>query len=142
MKQLPLFTPSEFALIVPPFCSTSCLQIWRPKPIPSELISAVRYSFPNFEKSYLRSNLFIPIPVSLTLAQSKEVCLSYHISTLILPLGVNLRAFLIKFMSSCYRRVTSPNSKGSFSSFSFCNKSERFSTKPGVSGSESLSSLG
>ena len=81
--------------MVPPFCSTSCLQMLRPKPRPSEFISAVLSNFPNIEKSLLRSLFLIPIPVSLTLVQSSYLGESYQISTYIMPFSVNFKAFFL-----------------------------------------------
>ena len=65
-KVLPWFTPAEYTLKAPSNYFTSYWQIIRPKPIPSEFISEVLCSLPNFLNNFFYSSCSIPSPVSYT----------------------------------------------------------------------------
>ena len=115
----PLFSPSDFTLILPPFYLTKFWQITRPRPIPSSFtgrpLESQSSSLPQRLKSFSNSLGSMPLPVSMI---ATLICFLFKLqqdSTVIVPsLYENLSAFLIKFMSTCQNLRMSPRKNGNY----------------------------
>ena len=110
---VPLSNPSEWTSIVPWFCATIACTMVRPSPIPSEFRLESDYSIlPNRLNSLSIFSFSMPLPESFTLIFSSCSIGLYDGLTSITPFLVNLIAFLIRFISTCYRRTSSPCTLG------------------------------
>lgn len=101
---------------MPPDRSTIYLTIVNPKPIPSLLISAVRYSLPKRVKSFGKSYYAMPEPVSRTCTNKYfsssstpgfiEAMISMN------PCFVNFIALRIRLIKTYFNRRSSPIKRG------------------------------
>ena len=116
LKVVPLPTPSDSTLTVPPDRSTIYLTIVKPKPMPSLLISAVRYNLPKRVKSLGKSYFAMPVPVSRTCTDKyfsssstpgfREAMISIN------PCFVNFIALRMRLIKTYFNRRSSPIKRG------------------------------
>lgn len=116
LKVVPLPIPSDSTLTVPPDRSTIYLTIVNPKPIPSLLISAVRYNLPKRVKSFGKSYYAMPEPVSRTCTNKyfsssstpgfREAIISMN------PCFVNFIALRMRLIKTYFNRRSSPIKRG------------------------------
>lgn len=114
MKVLPFLKPLEKQSILPFARSTTFLQILRPMPIPSVLISeepvtpSVSSSLPKRVNSLCLPLSLIPWPLSRICTSSNCFQQSYLAKIVTGLQNENLRAFLTRLTSTCLRRIQSP----------------------------------